>query len=447
MKNILVLFLLVNSFSFAQYAIKGTLDPVENSSWILLYKVEAGKQLFIKNTKIKREGQKGFFEFSLPQNAEIGVYRIKFGIKEGGVLDVLFNREPIEVSFNPKDVENSIQFNNTKENSIYRQFLKEKVAAQFHLDSLQGVYFRNPSRLIEEKYLYGLNAVQKIQKTYLERARGMLAYHFIKASDRYNAPVIEKRPDEYINNLRTHFFDAIDFSNKVLYNSSFLTEKISEYVYYLNESVALREQKKEYIRATETVLRKIKDPAFKKEVIELLISRFAAIKNAAMADYLFENHFDQLPRASQNIGFKNKILARLRIATGRVAPDFFWEEKGKQLHLSGLKDAMSYLLIFYSTECSHCLNEVPKVFEFLKGKTKTTVVAFAMETSEKIWLNYQKKMPGWHHVLGLKKWQNKVARTYQIHSTPTYFVLGKDKRILANPEGLSDLKLVLEQLN
>ena len=47
-----------------------------------------------------------------------------------------------------------------------------------------------------------------------------------------------------------------------------------------------------------------------------------------------------------------------------------------------------------------------------------------METSEKTWINYQFTMPGWHHVLGLKKWQNTTARTYLVNSTPTYFLLG-----------------------
>ena len=83
----------------------------------------------------------------------------------------------------------------------------------------------------------------------------------------------------------------------------------------------------------------------------------------------------------------------------------------------------------------------------MKGKQKTKVIAFAMETSDKTWLNYHKKMPGWHHVLGLEKWNNKIARDYQINSTPSYFVLGMNKKFIALPQRLEDLEMVLDQLN
>jgi thiol-disulfide isomerase/thioredoxin len=166
-----------------------------------------------------------------------------------------------------------------------------------------------------------------------------------------------------------------------------------------------------------------------------------------LVDHLFTNYFDKLPKENQNIKLKNKILAQLRIAIGRVAPDFSWTENGKELRLSSLKDGLSYVLIFYSTECSHCLREVPEIFDYMKGKTNTKVIAFAMETSAKTWTNYQLKMPGWHHVLGLGKWENTTARTYQINSTPTYFVLGMDKEIISIPKTLDDLKMVLRELN
>ena len=44
MKKIIVLFLFISAFSYAQYAIKGTMSPIENSSWVLLYKIEEKKE-------------------------------------------------------------------------------------------------------------------------------------------------------------------------------------------------------------------------------------------------------------------------------------------------------------------------------------------------------------------------------------------------------------------
>ena len=55
------------------------------------------------------------------------------------------------------------------------------------------------------------------------------------------------------------------------------------------------------------------------------------------------------------------------------------------------------------------MREVPEIYEYMKGKTNTKVIAFAMETSDDVWSNYRLKMPGWHHVLGLGKWENPTA--------------------------------------
>ena len=224
-------------------------------------------------------------------------------------------------------------------------------------------------------------------------------------------------------------------------------DKVSEYVFSLNYAADPNQKQEVYKKAVQVAIEKIKPISFKADIINYLISKFAETKNAILVDYLFANYFEKLPQQYQNLGFKNKILAQLRIAIGRVAPDFSWTEKGKNLSLSKLKDCLSYLIIFYSTECSHCLREVPEIYEFMDGMNNTKVVAFAMETSEKTWLNYQFNMPGWHHVLGLKKWQNTTARTYLINSTPTYFLLGMDKEIISIPRNIDELKMLLKELN
>ena len=447
MKKIIVLFLFISAFSYAQYTIKGTMSPIESSSWVLLYKIEGTKQIFVKNTQVRKEGKTGFFEFSLPTDAKVGSYRIKYSMKRDGFMDFLFNKENIAFEFNPKDLENTIVFHESKENQIYISFLKKIYTAQYTLDSLQSEYFRNPSSLIKEAYIRSLGNFQKIEKEYILASEEKLVNHFIKASLRYNSSEIFERPVDYISSSITHFFDHIDFSNKTLYNSTFLFDKISEYVVSLNVAANPAQKEEFYKKASKAAIEKSTTISFKTDVINYLISQFAEIKNAVLVDHLFANYFDKLPKENQNIKLKNKILAQLRIAIGRVAPDFSWTENGKELRLSSLKDGLSYVLIFYSTECSHCLREVPEIFDYMKGKTNTKVIAFAMETSAKTWTNYQLKMPGWYHVLGLGKWGNNTARTYQINSTPTYFVLGTDKQIISIPKTLDELKLVLRELN
>jgi len=447
MKKIIVFFLLISSLSYSQFNIRGTMSPTENSSWVLLYKIEGTKQIFVKNTQVKKEAEKGFFEFSLPNEAKPGTYRIKYSMKRNGFIDFFFNKEDVIFEFNPKDSNNTVIFKESIENQLYSSFTKKIYKAQFTLDSLQSEYFRNPSALIKEAYKKSLAKVKKVEKDYILNSKGKLVNHFIKASLRYNSPEIFERPLNYINSSIAHFFDDVDFSNKILNNSTFLFDKISEYVLALNFAVDPVQKEETYKKSCKVAITKAKTTSFKADIINYLISQFSEIKNATLVDHLFANYFNKLPKENQNIRFKNKILTQLRIAIGRVAPEIIWYENDKELRLSSLKDGLNYVLIFYSTGCSHCLREVPEIYEYMKGKTNTKVIAFAMETSDDVWSNYRLKMPGWHHVLGLGKWENPTAKTYQINSTPSYFVLGMDKQIIAIPRSIDDLKFILDELN
>ena len=75
MKKLLVLIFFISSLVQAQYTINGTMSPTLKSDWVILYKIEGAKQIFIKSSKIKidtvtTKGKKqtvGAFNFTLPK--------------------------------------------------------------------------------------------------------------------------------------------------------------------------------------------------------------------------------------------------------------------------------------------------------------------------------------------------------------------------------------------
>jgi len=82
-----------------------------------------------------------------------------------------------------------------------------------------------------------------------------------------------------------------------------------------------------------------------------------------------------------------------------------------------------------------------------KSKSNIKVVAFALEKEAFVWQQYTKaNLQGWHNVLGLNKWENKTARTYNINATPSYFVLDKNKKIIAKPNEFKDVKEFINKL-
>jgi len=436
MKKLFFILVFIASIAQAQYKIVGTLQPKETHKTAILYKIVGAKQDYVKNTKIEN----GSFIFNMNENDNPGVYRVTYDTKNGGFVDFFYNREDVIFAFSPKDPENTKTFSISDGNKLYGKFIQAISYVQYEVDSLQVDYLKNPSKKTAELYKNAVKNINTIQEKYTKESEGKLIKPFVEATNRYNSAAIATTPNAYLDGIKMHFFDNIDLENKALYNSPFLVDRISDYVFYINYSDDVNTQNKLHKEAISEVINKIKNPVFKKDIIEFLVNKFTQTENTVLVDYLFENHFDKLPTENKNLKFKENILTELKTAVGRTAPDFSWQENGKNIKLSSLNDGKNYILTFYSTTCPHCVDEIPKLYDFLKDKPNTKVIAFAMEENDFFYKKFTKNLQGWHNVLGLNKWENKIARIYNINSTPTYFVLDADKKIIAKPDYFEDIQ-------
>ncbi|WP_211298235.1 TlpA family protein disulfide reductase [Polaribacter glomeratus] len=454
MKTIFYFILFITSVANAQYSIKGTMSPKIVSDWVILYKVEGTKQVFVSNTTIKIDsmtisGKKkaiSRFEFTLKPEAKPGAYRISYRTEGEGFLDFFFNKENISFIFNPDYPDQTVSFSKSSENKLYKEYSAAISKAQSKLDSIQIAAVQNPKADLKTAYQKAYKKVNTIQNKYVEVSKEKYIAPIIKASVQSNSTDILTSVDAYLFNIKNTFFNKLDFSNKTLLNSSFLTDRIVSYVFYINYSDDNRTQQRLYKESIETVLSKIKNQTYKRDIIEFLIVQFEAYKNLEIIDYLFENKYNKLPEALQSAKFKAEKKALFASEVGRTAPDFSWKENGKTLKLSTLNDAEKYVLVFWSTTCSHCMREMPLLHTYLKNKKNIKVIAFALEDDAFVWENYSKtNLNGWHNVLGLNKWENETAKAYQIFSTPSYFVLDKNKKIVAKPYDIDEVKEYLEK--
>ena len=442
MKKIFLLLLLVSCSLQAQYKISGEMKPAGKYTWIILYKTEGARQVFVKSGKIEN----GKFSFELPANAKSGAYRVSYKTEGSGFADFLFNKEDVAFTFNPEQAEQTIQFSISTENKLYQEYINTVSFQQYKTDSLQIAYLKNPIAKTASLYKTQLTKIAGLQKKYLAKTKGKMVYHFIKATNRYNSPVIAKDPQEYLKTINDHFFDTIDFNNQTLYNSTFLVDRITDYVFYMNYSDDPTKQRELYDKAVKRVIEKAKTETFKKDIIEFLITQFVNSNNIDFADYLLNSFYKKLPSAIQNTEFKINYLEKTAVSIGRIAPEITWSSNKKNYTLSTINEASNYVLVFWSTGCGHCLREIPELYSFTKDIKKSKVIAFAMELNDTEWKKLASKYIDWHHVLGLNKWENHIARTYQIYSTPTYIVLDKNKRIIAKPETVDELKKIIKYL-
>ena len=138
------------------------------------------------------------------------------------------------------------------------------------------------------------------------------------------------------------------------------------------------------------------------------------------------------------------LMQLIKTGIGEKAPDFDIEltKNGKTVtkKLSELNLADEYVVLFWSSTCSHCLYEVPKFYKYIETKPNIKVIAVGLEDGPDNWEKVKQKFPDFIHVYGAGHWDNEIGNDYGVNATPTYFILDKDKHIIDKPNTLDDLK-------
>ena len=444
LKKLLFAIVLFSYTIQAQTYVKGTLSPYQKYSWVVLYQLKGSKLLYIKNATIKN----GEFSIEFPQNSSKGMYRLLYDQQKNGHIDFLYNKETVVLEFNPEDPIGTVNFLTSEENKIYHKYIVESAVWKQKLDSLQLAFFNakngNDRNITSNLFKIARANFNKFQTQYESTTRGKLAYHFIKSSNKYYSPKIIETPQVYLNNEKQHYFDFINFEDAVLINSTFLSEKIIDYVFYLNSSDDLQVQNALYKSAVQEVMQHLGgNNVVKSELLTLLLFTFTKTENIVLIDFVFENFYKKLPKAYKNETIIKKISEKVKLAVGKTAPEITWKENGITKKLSELKIAEKYIVVFWSTGCSHCLVEIPQLYELTKDKTNVHVIAFALEENDVAFNQKTLAYKKWTNILGLKKWQNSIARDYQIVVTPSYFILDKNKKIIAKLGYFNDVKAFL----
>lgn len=457
MKKIIILLVFVFSITttYSQFSVKGTMTPAEKGDVVLLYKIQGAKQKYVTHAKLVADtveiaGNKqtlAKFEFNIAKDS-IGSYRAVYRDRGAGFVDFVFNNENIEMVFNPEYPDQSVTFLSSNENKVYREYLDALTLTQRKVDSIQISYVDNKSNDSKKEYKEALKELNSTQKIYEKKSKGMIVNSFIKSSKTSNPDKPFDNVKDYLNSVVGNFFNNVSFEDTNLINSPFLIDKINYFVLYLNTSESQALQQKLYKESIEKVMLKATNAKQKKQFSEYLIDVFTSKRNSGVVDWVFEKYYDKLPANLINKQFKKNKLDLLKASVGRIAPDFSWKEGGKSYKLSTIDDGEKYLLIFWSTRCSHCTAEIPEVYEYMKKHKDVSVITFAIEEDDLDFNNWAKnKLYNWHNAIGThpeNRFENQTVQDYLIDATPTYFILDKTKKIINVPDGLKDVKEYLE---
>ncbi|WP_298417227.1 TlpA family protein disulfide reductase [uncultured Kordia sp.] len=418
----------------AQKSISGTFSPAEDYKWFIVYKLKTTHQEYIDNGKIVD----GKLQYTFKEDAPTGMYRLVYGMpQESENFDFIYSgTEDIIFVFDEKGSE----FTTSKENKLNTSYFSSVNLVKREINE-----FYQSGQTNKEAFLAIFKTLQDTQDIFEKEAAGTIAYEFIKASRAY-IPMKYEEPAEMVENIRKHYFDHVDFSNLQLQNSDFIADKISNYVF---TALPLKEYTgEELIEAYKTnidvVSKKIATVpvAYQKTLFTVLWEQMVVLENDAIAIYVADKYLISLAKQLNDAELVKKLETHKRLAFGEVAPEITWKKDTKTHKLSEQEGAENYIIVFWSSTCSHCLKEFPKLKAFVEGqeKGKFQVIAVGLEDERASWANETSFYPGFTHILGLGKWDNEIGNMYDVTSTPTFFVLDKDKRIIGKPYGVKELE-------
>lgn len=286
---------------------------------------------------------------------------------------------------------------------------------------------------------------RELQIIYEEKSNGLLVNHFIKANKPY-IPIKYESISNYLKNQTSNYFENIDFSDEILQSSSLLLDKSLAYISSVVSKGFIKQ--KNYNYNIDQVVAKIKitNPDFQKVFLEKMWRKFVSYNQIKSANYLAEKYLIPLANRQNDKNLVLKLNQFKNLSIGNSAPDFILDESS-QKKLSALDVAENYILVFWSSGCSHCLKELPQLHSLSQklNSTKYKVVAVGLEENNTKWSSEVKKFPNFFNTIKLQKWNNKVVMDYALTSTPTYFVLDQNKKFKFKPEGLEDLKAYLNK--
>ncbi|NJB71767.1 thiol-disulfide isomerase/thioredoxin [Saonia flava] len=425
-----IISILVVLFSFglqAQHSIYGTFSPAKDYKWVIAYELKPGDHRFVANTKL----QNGNFALNIPKDAPTGTYRMVYGVpQEELYFDIIYSgKEDVQLNFDSKQ---GVTFLSSKENIPFRDYFTEIAATQQEIINCyqEGITDESVFLQLGEK-------LKSVQQAYEKKTEGLIAQKFIKANSPYISPKYEPI-QEYIQHTKKNYFNSLDLTDPILQSSSFLTDKISNYVFTSLPMGTINTEEKEHamienVKRVNTEMVGV-SAVYKLHVFHSLWRQAAGDKLNNVSDFIFNELIKKLanetnrPKVIDDIEFYNS----LRI--GATASEITWKDGNTNKSLSTLKGASTYILVFWSSTCSHCLKELPALHKELKKYPKVKVVAVGLEDNETTWKPEAAKLSDFEHAIALGRWNSDYAKQYGIQRTPTYFILDKDKHIVAKPQ-------------
>lgn len=164
--------------------------------------------------------------------------------------------------------------------------------------------------------------------------------------------------------------------------------------------------------------------------------------------YIFNNIISQYTcEPDEEIIVKSECLEKIQI--GKPAPNIILNKKDIGIASLNKIKANYTLIVFWASWCSHCQNLLPKLNNFYNSKANSydlKILAISIDEDKKSWTNFiDNNNLQWYNYCDFDGWNSLPASQYCLRSTPSMFLLDKNKKIIAKPQSVTELEMILDK--
>jgi peroxiredoxin len=253
------------------------------------------------------------------------------------------------------------------------------------------------------------------------------------------------------NYYKSHFWDGIDIADPGLLRSPLLHNKIMDYL----DNVVLQQADTTIIAVDELLATSKKNDEAFRYLLITLTNKYESSPIMGF-DKVFVHLVDQYYLTNQAPWTDAETIKKLeeRAATirpnfiGNPAPSFTLQDTlGTDYPLYDIK-ARFTVLYFYDPDCGHCKKSTPILYAAypdLKSKD-VEVLAICTTTDARRWHEFIIENDlGWINLADLSS-KTHFKYYYDVRSTPTVYILDKNKKILLKKVATEDVPMIIDQL-
>ena len=375
----------------SQVKIDVKIDDI-NDTILYLMKYKSDKTQSVINHSSTSYNKK---TFKNPQKYNEGIY-VLTDSKQNPLFEILIGKDQ-KFSIHVKNIMdlNTYKIRGSKETSDYFKVYSKTIHDKLYIKALESEmeYFPDNARKIDSIK----REIYDYQESMLSKDKSSFLNTYIKFIEDPEAD---------------HYFENLPLCDTRILNSRLLKNKLDDYFdnHMANQNAGFICQNIDNLISKTNDCHKVRD-----YILWYLYSRY--FNNDLIYIHLSDNYFSKLGINNLTQNIRNEIIKRSdvlrKITIGNVSPTFsYTDDESNKIDLSEI-NAENIVLFFYKPDCQKCIRD-KRILGQIKNKQKDLTILY-INISEDNYSNVSQD----------------IINQYDITTTPTIYVLDKNKRIIA----------------